>query len=366
MALTMLRMTEYIRDTLHSKHYKPFNGTILIWNLTNACNLYCKHCYSSANQGKREELVLSEIRSIAPDLHRAGVRFAILSGGEPLLRDDIFDIVRIIKREGIKTYLSTNGLLVKEGLIDEIKNNFDYVGISIDGEPDIHDAFRGKIGAFRESLAAIKLCLREGIKVGLRFTLTSRTLISLPFIFELVESEGIPRIYISHLVYSGRGKRLTDLEHKSYRNSMEFIIEKAFQYSEKGADTDIVTGNNEADAVLLLSEFGKRYPEYYDAFYERLKLWGGNQAGVRLANIDHKGNVKPDPFFFHPIGNVTERSFSDIWNSNGILSELRGNPRKIKGKCGKCQYLNICNGSSRARAYFAHGNYFAEDPACYI
>ncbi len=361
----MLRITEYIRETLEGKAYRPFEGVILIWNLTNECNLYCKHCYSSANQERDQGLTFEEIKRIAEDLPSVKVKFVILSGGEPLLREDLFSIAKLLKEKGMKTYLSTNGLLVEEH-IESIKENFDYVGISIDGPPPIHDAFRGKRGAFEKSMRALRLCLERGIKVGLRFTLTPFTSKSLPFIFQLVEEERIPKLYISHLVYSGRAKRLTDLEKRDYRKWVDFIVEKSFEYVEKGKGIDVVTGNNEADAVVLYAEFKRRHPDLAEEFYERLRVWGGNQAGVRLANIDFRGNLKPDPFFFHPLGNLRERSFVQIWNGNGLLDFLRERPRRLKGKCAQCPYTEICNGNSRARAYAVFGDYREEDPACYL
>ncbi|MEJ5339820.1 MAG: radical SAM protein [Aquificaceae bacterium] len=361
----MLRITEYIRETLEGKKSRAFEGVILIWNLTNACNLYCKHCYSSANQEREGELSHEEVVSLVHRLPSVGVRFAILSGGEPLLREDIFQIAGLLKERGIRTYLSTNGLLVKEQIV-EIKKHFDYVGISVDGEPEVHDAFRGKRGAFEESLKAVRECLKEGIRVGLRFTLTPATSRSLPFIFSLAEKEEIPKIYISHLVYSGRGKRLSDLEREEYRRWVRFILDKSFEYVEKGIPIDVVTGNNEADAVLLYREFVKRYPRLAKGFYERLLLWGGNQAGVRLMNIDFRGNVKPDPFFFHGVGNVREEDILKIWQGNGLLSFLREKPRRLKGRCERCSFIGICNGNSRARAYAVYGDYAEEDPACYL
>ncbi len=362
----MLRVSEYIRKALGDEDYRPFPGIILIWNLTNKCNLYCKHCYSSANQDTNGELTLDEIDRISASLVREGVKFAILSGGEPLLRGDIYNIATLLKKRGIKTYLSTNGLLINRENVDKIKESFDYVGISIDGTPDVHDRFRGKKHSFEKSLNAIRLCLEKGLKVGLRFTLTQQTSDSLPFIFDLVQKLSVPKIYISHLVYAGRGTRLRDVERKTYRKTVEFIIDKAFEFHEKGTDIDIVTGNNESDAVVLYRKFKERYPQRAEKLYEILRLWGGNQAAVRLVNIDFKGNVKPDPFFFHSVGNLREKDFSDIWNSNGLLSKLREKPRKIKGRCSDCPYLEICNGNSRARAFFATGDYFGEDPACYI
>ncbi len=362
----MLRLSEFIRKALSNEDYRPFQGVILIWNLTNRCNLYCKHCYSAANQDTKGELSFEEIGRIAEELVDEGVKFAILSGGEPLLREDVFEIAELLRNKGIRIYLSTNGLLIREENVGRIKESFDYVGVSLDGTPEIHDSFRGKKHSFEEALNALILCRREGVRVGLRFTLTDRTADSLPFIFDLVEEMQIPKLYISHLVYAGRGRRLRDVERSRYRELVEFIVGKAFEFIEKGKNIDVVTGNNEADAVILLKEFERRFPERSEKLWRILKEWGGNQAGVRLVNIDFRGNVKPDPFFPHSIGNLREKSFSRIWNSNGLLSKLRERPRSIKGRCSECPYLEICNGNSRARAYFAFGDYFAEDPACYI
>ncbi|MFN7066061.1 MAG: radical SAM protein [Aquificaceae bacterium] len=361
----MLRLTEYIRDALEGKEIRPFKGTILIWNLTNICNLYCKHCYSSANQQRSEELSQEEALKVLRKLPYIGVKFVILSGGEPLLREDIFTIAKALKEEGIRTYLSTNGLLVKD-FIREIKEHFDYIGISIDGEPEVHDRFRGKRGAFEESLKAIRLCLEEGIRVGLRFTLTPATAKSLPFIFDLVQKENIPKVYISHLVYSGRARRLSDLEREEYRRWVEFIVKRSFDFAEKDIPIDVVTGNNEADAVMLYRKFSQKYPELSQRLFQRLLLWGGNQAGVRLLNIDHKGEVKPDPFFQVSVGSIRKKDLINIWQGNGLLSFLRERPRRLKGKCSRCEYIEICNGNSRARAYALYGDYAEEDPACYL
>ncbi len=362
----MLRMTEFVKRALEDKDFKPTGGIVLIWNLTNRCNLRCKHCYSFAGPNGSEELSIDEIERVAKELAEGGVRFAILSGGEPLLREDIYDIARILKKRHIKTYLSTNGLLIDESNIKTIKELFDYVGISIDGTPQVHDRFRGRRYSFEDALASVILCLRENIKVGLRFTLTSQTADSLPFIFELARELGVPKLYISHLVHAGRGKRLREVERKMYREVASFIVEKAIELVEKGESLEIVTGNNEADAVILYELFKRRFPKKSDNLMQILRSWGGNQAGVRLVNIDHKGNVKPDPFFFHSVGNVKRESFHNIWKSNSLLDMLRERPRRIRGKCSSCPYIDICNGNSRARAFFATGDYLGEDPACYL
>ncbi len=363
----MLRISEYIRDTLADKPVRKGTGkTILIWNLTNLCNLFCEHCYASATQTRDGDLSNEEALNLIPELKEAGVGFAILSGGEPLTRPGLFEISTALRDAGIVTYLSTNGLLIGEGNVENIREHFDYVGISIDGRPEVHDEFRGKQGAHRQSLRAIRLCLEQGIKVGMRFTLTPQTIESLPYIFELAEKEGIGKIYISHLVYSGRANALSPLETSREREATEMILEKAFHYAEAETPIDIVTGNNEADAVLLLREFGRRFPDRVEALRTRLRAWGGNQAGARMLNINHKGEVRPDPFFQRSIGNVLKVPFTEIWRSDPFLQRLRETPRQLQGACKTCEYIDICNGSSRARSLAVHEDYFHEDPGCYF
>lgn len=362
----MLRITEYIRDVVQQKESRSLPGSILIWNLTDRCNLRCRHCYASASNRRDGELQSEDFKKLIPQLREGGVSFAILSGGEPLMKEELFDVAREMKENGIGTYLSSNGTMINEDNIQMIKDHFDYVGISIDGKPHVHDRFRLKKGAFDLSLGAMRLSLSRGIKTGIRFTVTPHTYGSLPFIFELAEKEGIPKIYISHLVYSGRGGELTDISREEYRKVVDYIMGKAFEYVENDSPVDVVTGNNDADAIVLLREFSKRYPGLAGSLLEKLKSWGGNQAGVRLVNITYSGDVKPDPFFSQSLGNVVESAFSDIWSSNGLLSELREKPRRLKGKCGECSSIEICNGNSRVRAYASSGDYMEEDPACYI
>ncbi|WP_456400037.1 radical SAM protein [Persephonella sp.] len=362
----MLRITEYIRKSLNGEVIRPFKGIILIWNLTNACNLFCKHCYSAANLKRSDEPSIDEIKKQIPYLKKAGVKVLILSGGEPLLRDDLFEIAALFKENGFSVTLSTNGILINKSNIEEIKKYFSYVGISIDGDEKTHDAFRGMTGSFSKALNSLRLLIDAGIKTGLRFTISSFTYKSIPFIFDLAEKEKIPKIYFSHLVYSGRGRNLTQAEKDDYRKIVEYIIDRSFFYVEENININVVTGNNEADGVILLQEFSKRFPEKKDLLYKNLKIWGGNQAGVRIFDIDHRGNVKPDTYFPLKLGNIKEKNFYEIWNSNGILSKLREHPRKIEGRCKQCEYIEICNGNSRSRAYAVYGDYFKEDPECYI
>ncbi|MBF0607383.1 MAG: radical SAM protein [Candidatus Magnetobacterium sp. LHC-1] len=385
----MLRITDFLRESIG----KGVNGggavdtgtmdagvkppvVVCIWNLTNYCNLSCRHCYSSAKtltdqtdtgNAEMNALTLSEIMTIIPSLYDNGIRCVILSGGEPLLREDIFDIAQELKDAGIMTALSTNGLLINEGLKDKITRCFDYVGVSIDGLPQVHDSFRGLSGAYGRSIDALRMCMDWGLDVGLRFTLSQATYGSLGHIFDVVERQQFPKLYISHLVYSGRGGMLEDLDKATYRSAVEYIIQKTLSYIERDINVKVITGNNDSTAVALLDIVRQRYSTpAYDALYDRLRRWGGNQAAVALVNIGYKGDVKADPFYREVAGNIRQRDFGDIWNNSPFFKQLRQTPRKLKGRCGGCRYIDICNGNSRARAFSIHGDYYAEDPACIL
>ena len=367
----MFRLSNLISSVLEGKPSRELNGSIAIWNFTNRCNLNCLHCYSKASLDSKDTLTTKTIMQTLPKLKEANVKFIIFSGGEPLTRSDIFDIANRAKELGIITYLSTNGLYVKNSNALKILDTFNYIGISIDGNEETHDYFRGLKGSFRESLKSIKLLNSYNkTKVGIRFTITKDTLKDLEFIFNLAEQEEIPKIYISHLVYSGRGldNLKMDITKNQRVKAVEFIINKAFEYYETNKDIEIVTGNMEVDAILFLQKFGQKYPQFKDEMIKRLIKWGGNSAGRKLLNIDSKGNVKPDPFFPVTIGNILEQDFLDIWQNNPskILMKLRKHPRELEGDCKDCKYLEICNGGSRSRAWAIYDNLWAQDPSCYL
>ncbi len=367
----MFRLSNLLKSVVNGTPSRILDGSIAIWNFTNRCNLSCLHCYSKATLDSKDTLTTETIMQTLPKLKENGVKFIIFSGGEPLTRKDIFDIAQRAKELGIVTYLSTNGLYVTTKNAQNILDTFNYVGISIDGSEETHDYFRGLKGSFKESMKAVKLLNSyKKTKVGIRFTITKDTFKDLEFIFDLAEREKIPKIYISHLVYSGRGldNLKMDITKEQRVKAVEFIIEKAFYYFDNNIDIEIVTGNMEMDAIIFLERFAKRYPELKDEMVKRLKAWGGNSAGRKLLNIDSEGNVKPDPFFPFTIGNILQEDFSDIWSNNPseLLQSLRKFPRELKGKCEGCEYLDICNGGSRSRANAIYDDLWAEDPSCYL
>ena len=351
------------------------SGPVVIWNLIRRCNLRCKHCYSiSGDVDFPGELNFDQVCAVMDDLAAFEVPVLILSGGEPLLRPDIFDISRRARGLGFYVGLSTNGVLIDERMAEAVAGiGYDYVGISLDGIGAVHDGFRGMKGAFRASLDALRLCRDAGVKTGVRFTMTADNAHQFDDMIALTRDEGFGKFYFSHLVYAGRGNknRGDDAALEQTRAVMEHLFEIAWAEAGRANGVEFVTGNNDADAVFLLKWVERAYPEHAPMLHRMLSRWGGNQSGVRIANIDNIGDVHPDTMWWHhTIGNVKERPFSEIWGraheTDEIMAGLRQRPRPVKGRCGACRYLDICNGNARVRAWRIAGDVWAEDPACYL
>jgi len=346
---------------------------VVIWNLVRRCNLACKHCYSiSADVDFPGELNTAQVFKVMDDLKSFRVPVLILSGGEPLLRPDIFEVAARAKKLGFYVGLSTNGTLIDAQVARRIAAlGFDYVGISLDGLKETHDRFRRKQGAFDASLAALRLCRDEGVKVGLRFTVTQDNAADLPALVGLAETERIDKFYLSHLNYAGRGNknRGTDAHFQTTRRVMDFFFDTAWDYRRRGLEKEFVTGNNDADGAYLLFWLRRHFPEREAPLRAKLAEWGGNASGVNVANIDNLGNVHPDTMWWnYSLGNVRERAFSEIWQdtSDPIMAGLKKRPRDVKGRCGACAFFDICGGNTRVRALQLTGDAWEEDPGCYL
>ena len=378
----MFRLSRYMNALGNPDQTRPrppaalrngLQGPVVIWNLVRRCNLTCKHCYAtSADKDFPGELSTGQVYEVMEDLKSFGVSVLILSGGEPLMRPDIFNISRRAKQMGFYVGLSTNGTLITEENIQAIADmNYNYVGISIDGMRETHDKFRRKQGAFDESMRGIRLCQEQGIKVGLRFTLTQDNAAELPDLLHLLEQQDIDKFYLSHLNYAGRGNknRKDDLHHRMTRDAMDLLFSTCLEQIARGVHIEYVTGNNDADGVYLLQWITEHLPQQADRLQQMLQRWGGNSSGVNISNIDNLGNVHPDTMWWeYTLGNVKERPFSEIWQdvSDPLMAGLKQKPRPIEGRCAQCRYLSICGGNTRTRAWQLTGNFWAEDPGCYL
>ncbi|MCP4329661.1 MAG: heme d1 biosynthesis radical SAM protein NirJ [Alphaproteobacteria bacterium] len=371
----MFRLSQFMRELYAPTpviRHRP-SGPVVIWNLIRRCNLNCKHCYAlSADVDFPGELATAEVFGVMDDLRAFGVPVLILSGGEPLLRPDIFDIAARAKDMGFYIGLSTNGALIDRPMAARIGEiDFNYVGVSLDGIGPVHDAFRRQEGAYQASLGGIRLCREIGVKVGIRYTMTEQNIESLEPLLDLMETEDIDKFYLSHLVYAGRGNRYRegDARHRTTRDALDVVFERCLDHARRGVDKEFVTGNNDADGVYFLFWVRERFPDMADHIEAKLEAWGGNASGVNVANIDNLGNVHPDTFWWHyALGNVKERPFSEIWTdlSDPILAGLKASPRRIKGRCGACRHFAICGGNTRVRAFQLSGDPWQEDPACYL
>ncbi len=372
----MFRISQYMQEIaaptpLGPKRNPP--GPVVIWNLIRRCNLTCKHCYSiSADTNFPGELTTEQVYTVMDDLRAFKVPVLILSGGEPLLRPDIYDIAKRAKAQGFYVGLSSNGTLIDENNIEKIAEcDFNYVGVSLDGIRETHDKFRRMDGAFEASLKGIRLCRDLGLKIGVRFTMTQDNAHDLPGLLKLVEDEGIDRFYFSHLNYAGRGNknRKDDAQYQLTRQAMDLLFDTCREYQQRGLEKEFTTGNNDADGVYFLHWVRRRFPESAAHVEAKLRQWGGNSSGVNVANIDNLGNVHPDTMWWHyNLGNVKDRPFSEIWpdTSDALMAGLKAYPRAVKGRCGTCAYLGICNGNTRVRAQQMTGDAWAEDPGCYL
>ncbi|MBF0380824.1 MAG: heme d1 biosynthesis radical SAM protein NirJ [Magnetococcales bacterium] len=374
----MFRLSQIMSSLFSQKPQKRLSrarsatGPVVVWNVIRRCNLTCRHCYTaSTDKDFSGELSKEEVFRVLQELKDFAVPAIILSGGEPLLRPDIFAIAAKAKELGFYLGLSSNGTLMDKEISKKIANaGFDYVGVSLDGLEDKHNHIRGRVGAFKESIAGIRNCNEMGVKAGIRFTPTHDNITDLPELFQLMEKESIDRFYLSHWNYAGRGNanRKEDAAHLATRELVESLFNSAKHDLDVGSPREFVTGNNDADGVFFLMWIKKNYPEKYAQAEQMLLKWGGNASGVGIANIDNQGHVHPDIFWWnYSLGDLKKSSFADIWNCDDpLLQGLRQRPRPVTGRCGACKYLAICGGNTRVRAYQQDGDFWAEDPGCYL
>jgi len=344
---------------------------VVVWNITNNCNMLCPHCYSSASKNNTaSNTVFADARKILDRLDSHGVKILILSGGEPLLNPDFFNILSYARSKGMICHLSTNGILIdKKTAMDLKEGGITYVGVSVDGKPQQNDSYRGFEGGFFRAISGLLDSRDAGMKTGLRFTLTEKNFDQLFYLINLAVVNQISRFYISHLLYSGRAERYSrfDLNHEAAETIVRKIFEFSLEQVRIQSAISIVTGGNDADGVFLYEFVRKVLGEQASIkVLEILRMRGGNTAGEKMINIDHNGNVYPDQFFRSVnCGNILEKPLAEIMEGD-IIQKLFRREHYLKGRCGECSYLCICRGSHRERALFASGDIWAEDPACYL
>ena len=353
---------EKIPNTLVEAKKNPI--PVVVWNITSKCNLRCVHCYANVNSVSE----FNAASSLIDDLSALRIPVLLMSGGEPLMHKNIYDIIKYAKSKGIQVSLSTNGTLIDKDVAGKLKElGVDYIGVSLDGIKETHDLFRGVRGAFEKAVEGLLNARDEGLLTGVRFTVTKYNLRDVKSILDFVIENEIPRFCLYHLVPSGRADFSMDITPNERRELMEWLFNKAIDLRDSKEKTEILTVNNPADGVffyLKLKEIDEKLAE--DAF-EFLKYRGGDNSGFRLACIDFYGNVHPNQFWFdYTVGNVFKEKFSELWMNprDELLIKLREKQKYLRGRCGKCKFKEICGGF-RLRALRA-GDVWGEDPSCYL
>lgn len=357
----------------HLLQFSADKRPVVVWNVTKRCNLRCVHCYASADPSPHpDELTTEEGFRLLEDLAQFGCPVVLFSGGEPLMRPDILDLIHKAVSLGLRAVVSTNGVLIDRPLARELKKfGLSYVGISMDGLREVHDRFRGLKGAFDKAMEAVENCKAEGIKVGLRFTINKLNAQEIPGIFDLVKEYEILRICFYHLVYAGRGSRLMeqDLSHEETRRWVDYIIDRTKELHDQGLKVEVLTVDNHADGPYLYLRMKREGNPRAEEVYELLRMNGGNNSGVGIGCVSWEGSVHADQFWRHySFGNVRERPFSEIWmdTSDPLMAKLKEKKKWVKGRCAKCRFLEVCAGNFRVRAEAATGDVWAPDPACYL
>ncbi|MBT3603113.1 MAG: radical SAM protein [Candidatus Latescibacteria bacterium] len=342
---------------------KDFNLRLLFWETTVGCNLRCAHCRASAEPGRSPaEMSTQQALKFVDDIADFAKPILVLSGGEPLFRPDILDIAAHASSRELQVALATNGTLVDQGMAREIKKaGISRVSISIDGVNNVmHDSFRGVPGAYEAALDGAGYLRREGIGVQFNTTVTQHNIDALPQIVKLAEREKAVALHLFLLVPVGCGLEVAETDQIS-PEAYEEVLNWFYQTSR---ETDM-----EMRATCA--------PHYYRIIRQRAKEEGrkvtpqsdgmaamtkGCLAGTGVCFVSYMGDVYPCGYFPVAAGNVLDEPISKIWESAPLFEELRDTDN-LEGKCGGCEYRNVCGGC-RARAYGMTGNYLGEEPFC--
>ena len=329
---------------------RTYRPALVSWNLTKKCNLACPHCYMDAGQGAEDELTTEECLDLVAEMKALGTEMLILTGGEPLLRRDIYDIARTASDLGLWVVMGTNGVLVNDHVAAKMKEcGVKGVGISIDSvDADRHNAFRGGPDAWKYSVRALEVCRRHGLEVLVQSTVMKDNLHEVDDLMAFARDKGAWSFNLYYLVETGRGKGMAEQELSPAETdaSLRHLVDAQAGYAPM-----LVRAKCAPQFKQLAFEMGRGGMES-----------GGCMAGTEYCRITPEGNVTPCPYMDLVAGNVRQEGFSAVWNDSPIFADLRDASR-LKGKCGSCEFSELCGGC-RCRAYAGTGDHLAADPAC--
>ena len=336
----------------------------IAWEVTQKCNLKCVHCRCSSDEASSEgDFTTAEGKKLLTEIAEFSKPVVVLSGGEPLLRKDIFELAEFGSSLGLRMCMATNGALVDDDICRRMREvDIKMVSLSLDGSSAaVHDDFRQCPGAFDGVIRAAETFRRNGQKFLINSSFTKRNQADIPQVFHLAKSLGATAWYMFMIVPTGRGEEI--MSELISKEDYEEILEWHYQQEK------------DEDAILMRPTCA---PHYYRVAPQRAKAEGvtferrslsfstgggkGCIAAQSICLIDCFGNVKPCSYFPRAAGNIKETPFREIWENSTLFKELR-DFKSYKGKCGECEFLNVCGGC-RARADAVHGDYLAEEPFC--
>ena len=348
-------------------------GPIVVYNCTARCNLRCLHCYSSSDAScGRDELSTEQAKRLLAQLPGANVPVALFSGGEPLLREDLLELLAEAKGLGLRTVISTNGTRIDSDTAGKLaERDLSYIGISLDGQEPFHDEFRQTKGSFRAALKGIENCHRAGLRTGLRFTITKSNAAQVPAIFDIAVEAGIRRICFYHLISSGRARDLDEQAPtlEQTRETVTTIIDRTRELADKDLVEEVLTVGNHADGPFLLARMRAEGHPAFETARQLLLANGGNRIGEKIACVSWDGTVYADQFWRnYPLGNVMQRSFGQIWSDTAdpVLGKLRQKDTFADPRCLTCQWFNLCKGNYRFLGSDPGDEHWRNEPPCYL
>ncbi|OPX91664.1 MAG: Antilisterial bacteriocin subtilosin biosynthesis protein AlbA [Pelotomaculum sp. PtaB.Bin117] len=323
-------------------------AVIVSWNTTNACNMYCRHCYRDAGERSNEELDTKEGLALVDQIAEAGFKIMIFSGGEPLMRGDIYTLVARAKEKGLRPVFGTNGTLINGEVARRLKESGAAVmGISLDSvDPASHDDFRAAPGAWQGAVEGMRACRSVGLPFQIHTTVMEWNLPEIEKLTDFAVDIGAVGHHIFFLVPSGRAVNIEaeSLKAAQYEALLHRIMRKQAEVKIELKPTCAPQFMRIAAQLGVKTRFSK-----------------GCLAGISYCIVSPKGIVQPCAYLNIPAGNVREKTFGEIWHNSNIFHSLR--KEEYEGSCGSCKYKQVCGGC-RARAYFYHGDYLAEEPWC--
>jgi AdoMet-dependent heme synthase len=321
---------------------------IISWNTTNICNMYCEHCYRDAGAKKEDELNTAEGMSLIDEIAKAGFKIMIFSGGEPLMRDDIFDLVAHAKAQGLRPVFGSNGTLITPEVAQHLKQAGALcMGISLDSvDAARHDRFRATPGAWEGAVTGMRNCREAGLPFQIHTTVVEWNYNEVEDLTDFAVREGAQAHHIFFLVPTGRAANIEQesLRAEQYESLLRRIMKKQKEVK-----------------IELKPTCAPQFMRIAKQMGLEMRFTKGCLAGTAYCIISPRGEVQPCAYLNISAGNVRQTPFSEIWRDGEIFKRLRTN--ELQGGCAACNYKDICGGC-RARAYIYNGDYMAEEPWC--